>query len=82
MNDGRYRGGGTIGGKVGCAFAAIAGCPLLGAALIIASMGQCAPDVECIPNWQLFSGAFIVTAVVGFTCRAAINAIARWIRRD
>ena len=82
MDESRYNGGGTIGGKIGCAFAAIIGCPLLGIAPISASMGQCAPDVDCIPNWQLFAGAILITAVVAFASRAAINAFARWIGRD
>ncbi|MDZ7895086.1 MAG: hypothetical protein U5M50_09125 [Sphingobium sp.] len=72
-----YQGGGTVGGKWGCAFAALVGLPLFSGALIIASMGHCAPDKQCLPPWSFFAFATIVTSTVGWGVRAVINRCAR-----
>ena len=72
-----YRGGGTAGGKLGCAFAALVGLPLLGLAFIYASMGQCAPGADCIAGWKMITVAGLLAGVVGVTARAAINAFIR-----
>jgi hypothetical protein len=75
-----YRGGGTTGGKLGCAFAAIVGLPLFGLAFIYASMGQCAPRADCIAGWKMIALAGILAGVVGVAARAAINAFIRFRR--
>jgi hypothetical protein len=80
MVDDGYQAGGTVGGRWGCALAALVGLPLLSGALIIASMGQCAPDAKCLSDWQLFGAAIAITATVGFGSRAAINAIIKRLR--
>jgi hypothetical protein len=77
-----YDSGGTVGGKWGCAVSALVGIPLFSGALLISSMGHCAPDVDCVPNWQLFAGAAGLTIVVGIGTRAAINAILARLKND
>ena len=72
-----YQGGGTLGGKLGCAFAAVVGLPLIGAALIYASMGDCAPGAECVAGWKMIAGAAVIAGLAGAGARAAINAFAR-----
>ena len=71
-----YRSGGTLGGKLGCAFAAVVGLPLIGAALIYASMGDCAPGADCIAGWKVIAGAAVIAGLAGVGARAAINAFA------
>jgi len=75
------QGSGTVGGKWGCALSALAIIPLLGGAYSIAWIGQCADEnrLDCIPDWLLFVGAFVVAAGVGLGAQAAINvAVRRW----
>lgn len=74
-------GGSTIGGKWGCALSAVAIIPLLSGAYRIAWIGQCSDDnrLDCIPDWLLVVGAFVVAAAFGLGARAAINvASGRW----
>ena len=79
MEQGGYQGGGTAGGKWGCGLAAVVSVPLLGGALQIAALGQCADDnqFDCIPHWQLFAGAILIIATVNFGTRAPINTVSR-----
>lgn len=72
-----YQGGGTLGGKLGCAVAALVGLPLIGAAFIFASMGDCVPGAECIAGWKVIAGAVIIAGLAGAGARAASNAFAR-----
>jgi len=78
------RGGGTVGEKWGCALSALAVVPVLSGAYSIAWIGQCANDnqLDCIPHWLLFVGAFVVAAGVGLAARVAINAAAGRCRND
>ena len=76
-SEGSYQGGGTLGGKLGCALAALVGLPLIGAALIYASMGDCPPGAECIAGWKMIAGAAVIAGLAGAGARAAINAFAR-----
>ncbi len=81
METQNYRGGGTSGGKWGCALSTLAIVPLLSGAYSVAWIGQCGADsrLDCIPDWLLFVGAFVVAAGVGLGARAVINAAAgRW----
>lgn len=84
MEQSGYQGGQTAGGKWGCAIAALASVPLLGGALMLAALGQCAADnpLDCIPHWQLFVGAVLAISAVGFGSKAAINAVVRRWRND
>lgn len=82
MSDGgRYQGGGTIGGKLGCALAALVGMPLIGGAIIYASMGDCVAGAQCIAGWKMITAAVLISGAIGIAARAAINAVARAWRR-
>ncbi|WP_294256452.1 hypothetical protein [uncultured Sphingomonas sp.] len=78
MNEG-YKSGGTPGGKWGCALAAMVGVPLLGFAILLSALGDCAPDASCHHDldWLLILAALATAAVVGFTSRGLINAVIR-----
>ena len=75
MNDERYRGGGTTGGKWGCALAAVVGLPLLGLAILVSALGDCIPEVPCNHDleWSLILGALVISLAVGVAIRALIN---------
>lgn len=82
---GEYRGGPTLGGKIGCAAAAIVGVPLIGIVFIISSLGDCVPDSECRRglDWPLLAGALAIAAAVGFSVRLFTNWIkTRWSSGD
>lgn len=82
---GEYRGGPTLGGKIGCAAAAIVGVPLIGIVSIISSFGDCVPDSECHRgmDWPLLAGALAIAAAVGFSVRLFTNWIkTRWSSGD
>ncbi|MBB3349267.1 hypothetical protein [Sphingomonas sp. BK069] len=82
QNDTSYQGGGTVGGKVGCALATVVGLPLLSAAFIYASIGDCAPGAACVDGWKMIVAAAAISGIVGVAARAAINALLRFLRRD
>ena len=42
-----HRDGTTLGGKVGCGLAALAGVPLISIVAVISSFGDCVPSTEC-----------------------------------
>lgn len=77
-----YKNGGTVGGRWGCALSALIGLPMLNFGLIVASMGDCVPDEKCTSGQTLLLSAIGITIAVGLGSRAAINAVARWRRRD
>lgn len=81
MEEGGYRGGGTPGGKWGCALSALIGIPLLSFGLIVASMGDCVPGERCTSGETLLLIAGAITIAVGVGSRAAINLIAQRRRR-
>ncbi|WP_133243791.1 hypothetical protein [Sphingomonas pokkalii] len=66
MNEG-YKSGGTIGGKWGCALAAIVGVPILGFVILLSALGDCAPDVSCRHDldWLLILAALADLGRVG-----------------
>ena len=78
MNEG-YQGGGTPGGKWGCALAALVGLPLLGFVIILGALGDCDPDAPCHHNldWLLFLASLAIAALVGVGSRALINYMIR-----
>lgn len=47
MDDGRYRGGGTRGGKWGCGFSLLITLPIFTILLMVEALGDCAPDIPC-----------------------------------
>ena len=68
---------GTIGGKWGCALAALVGIPLLVVAAFLSLMADCeGPCVKSL-HWPWIIQALGVTATVGFGSRAIINALVR-----
>ena len=75
MDDSRYRGGGTPGGKWGCAFAALFGLPVFSFSILLASLGDCAPGVHCHKGFWLavVLPTVIVAAPVGFGVRWLVN---------
>ena len=78
---GAYRNGTTLGGKIGCGMAALVGMLLIGGVVILSSLGDCAPGVECHSglDWPLLGGAVAITAAVGFGIRSLTNWVAgRW----
>jgi hypothetical protein len=79
-----YRGGGTVGGKVGCALAAVVGLPLLGLAILISVLGDCMPDAPCNhdPQWWLILGALAFSLAVGAVVRTLINRLAERRGKD
>jgi hypothetical protein len=81
QTDSGYQSGETAGGKLGCALAAIVGLPLLGAAFIYASMGQCVPGADCVDGWKIIAAAAAISGIVGVAARAAINFLLRFLRR-
>lgn len=80
MNDGRYKGGGTTGGKWGCALAAVFGLPVFCLSVLVASMGDCMPGVQCHRGFwlEVLLPTILVAAPIGFGARWLVN---RW-RRD
>lgn len=81
MNDSRYRGGGTRGGRWGCAMAALVGFPVFAFATLAASLGDCMPGVECHPGFWLAVGlpTLLAATPVGFGVRWLVN---RYSDRD
>ena len=75
MSDGEYKGGSTTGGKWGCAFAALFGLPVFCFATLVASLGDCAPDVQCHKGFWLAVAlpTIIVAAPIGFGVRWLVN---------
>jgi hypothetical protein len=75
MSDGRYKGGGTRGGRWGCGLAALFGIPVFMFATLVASLGDCMPDVECHPGFWLEVAlpTFVVAAPIGFGVRWLVN---------
>lgn len=82
---GAYRGGGTAGGKCGCAAAALIGfvlLPILG----LFFMGDCEPREQCHGGGGalLFGGLFAIAAVAsaaGLGVRSLVNRFIAWNRR-
>ena len=77
-----YRGTGSIGGKLGCAFSALVGLPLLVGAVLANILGDCLPQTQCDRSldWGLIGGAMAIAAAIGFASRYLVNAVARWLR--
>lgn len=75
MSDDGYRGRGTRGGKWGAAFAALFGFPVLMFSTLVASLGDCMPDVECHkPFWlAVILPTVLVAAPTGFGVRWLVN---------
>lgn len=80
MTQDGYKGGATIGGKWGCALAAIVGVPLLGLALLINALGDCFNHCHPKQDWTMFGAALVIAGVVGLTTRVLVNRFAarRW----
>lgn len=79
MREDGYRGGGTLGGKWGCALSALVGVPLLSFGLLVSALGDCVPDMDCNHRitWWLFIPGIAIAALVGFGSRAIINRMVR-----
>jgi hypothetical protein len=76
VGDTGYEGGGTIGGKWGCALAAIMGGPLIAFPFLLDAFGDCdRADTKCTngPDWLLVAAAVVVACLVGFGSRWLIN---------
>jgi hypothetical protein len=79
MTDTGYDAGGSAGGKWGCGISALIGVPLIGFAVAVDALGDCAPDTQCTegPVWWLIIMAILITAVVGLASRWLINRFSR-----
>lgn len=75
MSDRGYKGGGTRGGRWGCAMAALIGFPVFAFATLAASLGDCMPDVECHHGLWLEVGLPTILAAtpVGLGVRWLVN---------
>lgn len=75
VGEGRYRGGGTLGGKWGCGLAALFGLPVLFFLVLLDSLGDCVPDVQCHKGFWLWVvlPTMLVAAPVGFGVRWLVN---------
>ncbi|PZU09690.1 hypothetical protein [Sphingomonas sp.] len=82
MSEDGYRGGGTLGGRWGCALSAVVGLPLIAGVFVLAALGDCAPGVECHrgPNWRLLAGAILIAIGIGFGTRLFVNVTFRRLR--
>jgi hypothetical protein len=79
MSNGRYKGGGTRGGRWGCALAALFGIPVFMMATVVASLGDCMPDVECHPGFwlEVVLPTVLVAVPIGLGVRWWVNRNAR-----
>lgn len=75
MNDGRYDGGFSTGGRWGCAVAALLGSPLFLILMTADALGDCVPDTPCRKGFWLYVAlpSVIVTLVVWLVVRAIVN---------
>jgi hypothetical protein len=78
MSDGGYEGGGTTGGKCGCAMAALVGVPVLAILMFASFYGDCVPGERCRDNDdRRFVGIMVVVSVLasgsGLLTRYLIN---------
>jgi len=75
MNSQGYDDGPTRGGKWGCAVAALIGGPLFLFLMLIDSLGDCPPDVDCGKGvWtHVVLPTMLVTIPVGLIIRWVVN---------
>lgn len=78
MDEGGYRGGGTTGGKCGCALAAFVGLPVMAFLMFTSFYGDCGPGERCHDDegWRFIGIVFVVAAVagaVGLVTRHLVN---------
>lgn len=75
MSDERYQGGGTRGGKWGCALAALFGIPVFCSSVVLASLSDCVPGSQCHEGFWLavILPTVLVTEPVGFGVRWLMN---------
>lgn len=87
MDESGYRSATTIGGKVGCAVAAVIGIPLLALAFFVAiPFGDCRPNDPCHEGegWRMLAAIVVVAAIagsLGLVVRKLINALTARSRR-
>ena len=77
-----YRGGGTIGGKWGCALSALVGLPLVLGVFVVSALGDCADGVDCHrgPSLRLILIALLIAIGIGFGTRLLVNVTFRRVR--
>lgn len=75
-----YQGRGTPGGKWGCLAAALVGAPLFFFLIIVDSLGDCAPDLEC--HKGLLSYVALPTFGIGLLVGLSVRATVNWYRRN
>ena len=78
MGESDYDGGGTIGGRWGCAASAVVGLPVFGALVFVGFYGDCFDNPQCYRGDGLrWIAAFLVTALVaacvGLLTRKLVN---------
>ena len=76
MDDGRYKGSGTPGGKWGCAIAVIIGLPLMVAGSTVAALGG-----SNLFEWIAWvASAAALAGLIGFGLRSMINILVRFFK--
>lgn len=74
MSDDGYQSPATIGGKIGCAVAAVVGVPLFGFAFLVNALGDCFADEDCHQqNWWLYVFAAVFATLLGLAVRWLTN---------
>lgn len=75
MGDSSYKGGGTRGGRWGCALAALFGIPVFMLATLVASLGDCMPNVTCHPGFwfEVLLPTALVATPIGLGVRWLVN---------
>ncbi|MDP9413253.1 MAG: hypothetical protein M3Q08_03995 [Pseudomonadota bacterium] len=74
-----YSGGGTVGGRWGCAIAALVCVPLLFFLILVNTLGDCAEGEDC--KRGLFLPVFVPVALTGAVIGLSVRAVINWIAK-
>jgi hypothetical protein len=84
MDDSSYKGGGTPGGRWGCAAAALIGAPVFIMLTVVDALGDCVPGARCSKGlWShVVLPTAIVAVVVGVSVGWIVGRLVRWRGSD
>tara|TARA_B000000460_G_scaffold225218_1_gene179377 strand:+ start:138 stop:386 length:249 start_codon:yes stop_codon:yes gene_type:complete len=79
MDDGRYQGGGTRGGKWGCGMSLLITVPIFTILLMVEALGDCAPDIPCGKGFwsHVMLPSAAVALITGLAVRWLVNRLVR-----
>lgn len=80
VNDNRYRGGTSVGSKLGCGVAAIVTLPIFFIFMVADALGDCMPDVECKKGFIPF--VLAPSAAIGFGLFFGVRFVVNRLRRS